>query len=253
MSARTIDLNADLGESPERLAKGSDAELMRHITSANVACGGHAGDRTTMQKTLELAQQNHVAVGAHPSYLDRAGFGRKAINLPLDQLQASITRQIEDLLAIARRLDIRLTHVKPHGALYHSCNHDADVARALGWAVFSVDAGLVVVGQAGFPCLRIYREVGLRAAAEAFADRVYEPDGTLRNRKLPGAVLDSAERAALQAVSIADRGRVVTSSGREIEIVADTLCIHSDTPNSAAIAHAVKECLIQSGIMLRPL
>jgi len=252
MSLLTIDLNADLGESRERLADGSDAELMRYITSASVACGGHAGDALTMEETLQLAGQNHVAVGAHPSYPDLAGFGRTTLNIPIAELQSLIADQISQLLSVAQRLKVPIVHVKPHGALYHSCNDDAEIARALGRAVLAIDSRLILIGQAGRPCLGIYREMGLRAAAEAFADRAYEPDGRLRNRTLAGAVLDSPERAAEQAVSLVTRRRVLTTSGSELAISADTLCIHSDTPGSAVIARAIKERFAAANVLLRP-
>jgi len=253
MSPMTIDLNADLGESPERLADGSDAALMGYITSASVACGGHAGDAIIMEPTLKLARENHVAVGAHPSYPDRAGFGRTALQMPLAELQSSITDQISQLLSIARRIKVPIVHVKPHGALYHACNEDVQIARALGRAVLAVDPRMIVVGQAGFPCLGIYHEMGLRAAAEAFADRAYEPDGRLRSRAQPGALLVSPEHAAAQAVSLATRGRVITASGSELAISAHTLCIHSDTPGAAGIARAVRERLAAANVSLRPL
>jgi UPF0271 protein len=253
MSRLMIDLNADLGESPQRLVDGSDAELMRYITSANVACGGHASDALTMEQTLELARQNQVAVGAHPSYPDRAGFGRTALKIPIAELQTSIADQLSQLFFIARRLKVPIVHVKPHGALYHSCNHDAEIARALGRAVLAISPRMIIIGQAGCPCLGIYREMGVRTAAEAFADRAYEPDGTLRNRKLPGALLESPERASEQAVSLATRGRVLTPFGSELAISADTLCIHSDTPGSAAIARAIKDRLAASDVLLRSL
>ena len=253
MRLRTIDLNADLGESPGRLADGSDAELMHYITSASVACGGHAGDALTMEQTLDLARRNHVAVGAHPSYPDLAGFGRTALNIPMAELQASIADQLSRLLSIARRLRVPIVHVKPHGALYHSCNHDAGVARTLSRAVLAIDSRMVLIGQAGYQCLGIYREMGLRTAAEAFADRTYEPDGTLRNRTLPGALLDSPECASAQAVSLATRGVVLTTSGSELAISADTLCIHSDTPSAAAIARAIGERLATADVSLQPL
>jgi UPF0271 protein len=246
-----IDLNADLGEFAGRLADGSDAELMRYITSANVACGGHAGDALTMEQTMELARRHHVAAGAHPSYPDRAGFGRTSLQIPFRELQDCIAEQINGLLAIARRMQVPLVHVKPHGALYHSCNHDAGVAHSLARAVFSIDRRLMLVGQAGSPCLNIYREMGLRTAAEAFVDRAYEPDGSLRSRTLSGALLDSPDRAADQAVAIATRGRVTATSGSELCISADTLCIHSDTPDSAVIARTVKEQLRQAGVTVQ--
>src|SRR5215471_3767817 len=243
-----IDLNADLGESAERLADGSDAELMRHITSANVACGGHAGDALTIEQTMELALQHHVAVGAHPSYPDRAGFGRVSLPMAVRELQDSIAEQINQLLVIARRMKIPLVHVKPHGALYHSCNREAEIALSFARAVLSIDRRLIVLGQAGSPCLNIYRQMELRTAAEAFADRAYEPDGSLRNRTLPGALLDSPDRAAAQAVAITTRGRVTAMSGSELPMSADTLCIHSDTPDSTIIARTVKEQLGQAGV-----
>ena len=246
-----IDLNADLGEFAERLADGSDAELMRHITSANVACGGHAGDALTMEQTMELAHQHHVSVGAHPSYPDRAGFGRVSLLMPVRELQDSIAEQINGLLVIARRMQIPLVHVKPHGALYHSCNREAEIAFSFARAVLSIDRRLIVLGQAGSPCLNIYREMGLRTAGEAFADRAYEPDGSLRNRTISGALLDSPDRAAAQAVAIATRGRVTATSGSELSTSADTLCIHSDTPDSAIIARTVKEQLQQAGVTIR--
>jgi UPF0271 protein len=253
MSSLTIDLNADLGESPARLADGSDAELMRHITSASIACGGHAGDAFTMEQTLELARQNHIAVGAHPSYPDRAGFGRTALKIPIAKLQSSVADQISQLLSVARHLNVSIVHVKPHGALYHSCNHDAEIARAVCRAVLALDSRMILIGQAGSPCLGIYREMGLRTAAEAFADRAYEPDGALRNRILPGSVFDSPERASAQAVSLATRGKVLTTSGSEFAVSAETLCVHSDTPGAAAIARAIKERLNAANVSLQPL
>jgi UPF0271 protein len=252
MSRSTIDINADLGESRERLADGSDAELMRYITSASVACGGHAGDALTMEQTLELARENHVSVGAHPSYPDRPDFGRKVLQMAISELQQSITDQLNQLLTIANRLKIPVIHVKPHGALYHSCNSDGDIARALCRAVLAVNPRLIVIGQAGSPCLRTYREMNLPAAAEAFADRAYEPDGTLRNRKLPGALLSSPDRASAQAIALATRGKVLTTSSSELAVAADTLCIHSDTPDAALIARAIKEGLAAAGVSIRP-
>lgn len=246
-----IDLNADLGEFADRLADGSDEELMRYITSANIACGGHAGDALTMEQTMELARQHRVAAGAHPSYPDRTRFGRVSLPMPLRELEDSIAEQINGLFAVARRMQIPLVHVKPHGALYHSCNRDTEIALSFARAVLSIDRRLIVLGQAGSPCLGIYREMGLRTAAEAFADRTYEPDGSLRSRTLSGAVLESPNRAAAQAVAISTRGRVTAASGSELSISADTLCIHSDTPHSTIIARTVTEQLKQAGVIVR--
>jgi UPF0271 protein len=253
MQQSTIDLNADLGESPARLADGSDSELMRFITSANVACGGHAGDGASMEVTLRLAKQNQVAVGAHPSYPDPANFCRVELKIAIAELEQSIREQLERLTSVARQLGVSIGHAKPHGALYHSCNREPDVARAVCRAVLALDSGLMLIAQAGSPAHHIYRQMGLATAAEAFVDRAYEDDGTLRARTRPGALIDSPEAAAAQAISIVKNGKVVGPSGAEIPISADTLCIHSDTPGSAAIARAVKEALTAAGVSIQPL
>jgi len=247
-----IDLNADLGESAEALASGADFELMRYITSANVACGGHAGDESTMRQTLEAAKKLKVAVGAHPSYPDRENFGRLESPMPPAALESSVRQQIASLVAIAGRFGLRLVHVKPHGALYHATNKDREIALAVGHAVQAVDPQLIMVGQAGAPALEVWRDMGLRCAAEAFADRAYERDGTLRKRTLPNALLDT-ERAAQQALGIALNHKVVASDGSGLTVVAQTICIHSDTPGAAAIARKINEGLKAAGVQVRAL
>ena len=247
-----IDLNADLGESAEALASGADFELMRYITSANVACGGHAGDESTMRQTLEAAKKLKVAVGAHPSYPDRENFGRLESPMPPAALESSVRQQIASLVAIAGRFGLRLVHVKPHGALYHATSKDREIALAVGHAVQAVDPQLIMVGQAGAPALEVWRDMGLRCAAEAFADRAYERDGTLRKRTLPNALLDT-ERAAQQALGIALNHKVVASDGSGLTVVAQTICIHSDTPGAAAIARKINEGLKAAGVQVRAL
>jgi UPF0271 protein len=247
----SIDVNADLGESPESLANGADYELMRHITSASIACGGHAGDARTMKRTLEFAKELGVAAGAHPSYPDRANFGRVELKITVDELETSVREQIDALALVGDELGVRLRHVKPHGALYHAANRHHEVALAIGHAVMAVDSKLVMVGQAGSPCLDAWRSLGLRCAAEAFADRAYERDGTLRQRNLPGALLEDPERAARQALDIAVRNRVVFDDGSELGLLARTLCIHSDIPGAAAVARAVSERLKAAGVQIR--
>jgi UPF0271 protein len=246
-----IDLNADVGESPEPLA--SDSALMQHITSVNIACGGHAGDEHTMRQTLLAARTLQLAVGAHPSYPDRAHFGRVALPLPIEELQLSVQNQIAALASVAASLNMRLTHVKPHGALYHAAAHDLCVAQAVGDAVLAIDSQLIMVGQAGSPCLEKWHTMGLRCTGEAFADRAYEPDGSLRKRNRPGALLEDPCQAARQAVNIVLHKRVVACDGSELPVSADTLCIHSDTPNAAAIARAVNEQLRSAGVQIMPL
>jgi UPF0271 protein len=244
----SIDLNADLGESPEALANGADFEIMRYITSANVACGGHAGDEDTMRRTVNAAKELNVAVGAHPSYPDRQNFGRLELTMPPVDLEKSIREQIASLRRVADQFGLRLVHVKPHGALYHATNRDRDTALALGRAVQAIDPQLIIVGQAGAPAVEVWREMGLRTASEAFADRRYEPDGSLRKRSLPGALLETPERAAQQALDIVLRSRVVASDGSELPLVADTICMHSDTPGAAAIAREVNQQLKAAGV-----
>jgi UPF0271 protein len=251
MKAASIDINADLGESPESLTNGADFELMRHITSASIACGGHAGDAWTMERTLELAKDLGVAAGAHPGYPDPANFGRVELAIAAAELETSLREQIAALARAADKLGIRLKHVKPHGALYHAANRHHEVALAIGRAVMAVDSELIVVGRAGSRCLDSWRNLGLWCAEEAFADRIYEWGGALRQRKLPGALLEDPERAAKQALDIAVRHRINLDDGSELSLMAQTLCIHSDTPRAATIARTVSERLKAAGVQIR--
>ena len=251
VKAPSIDINADLGESPESLTNGADFELMRHITSASIACGGHAGDSRTMKQTLEFVKELGIAAGAHPSYPDRANFGRVELSINVNELETFVRAQIAALARVGDKLGVRLKHVKPHGALYHAANRHHEVALAIGHAVMAVDAKLIMVGQAGSPSLDSWRSLGLGCAEEAFADRTYERDGTLRQRKLSGALLEDPERAARQALDIALRHRVSLDDGSELCLLARTLCIHSDTPGAASIARAVSERLKAAGFQIR--
>ena len=253
MSDPWIDLNSDLGESEESLAKGTDFELMRYITSANVACGGHAGDEHTMRETVRIARQLNVAVGAHPGYPDRENFGRLESSMAAAEIEATVRDQIAALAAVAAPLGVSLVHCKPHGALYHAANKSAEIAAAIGRAVLESDEQLIMVGQAGSATLTLWESMGLFCAAEAFADRAYEPNGILRSRTLAGALLDDPAKAAQQALGIATRHIAVATDGAELKVAAETICIHSDTPGSVAIARAVNERLKQSGVLLRAL
>ena len=248
MNSATIDLNSDLGESAEWLANGTDRELMRWITSANIACGGHAGDDQTMRRTIEFAKEANVAVGAHPSYPDRENFGRLEMPISPAEVENFVREQILALARVAEGLGVRVKHVKPHGALYHAANRNREVAAAIGRAVLALDSRVVVVGQAGADCLEVWRGLGLRAAGEAFADRTYEKDGTLRSRRLKGALIAHPEQAAKQAVEIATRHAVTLEGGLNLSVSADTICIHSDTPSAAAIARAVSQALEAAGM-----
>jgi 5-oxoprolinase (ATP-hydrolysing) subunit A len=251
VNVHSIDLNADLGESPESLANDRDFELMRYISSASIACGGHAGDARTMKRTLEFAKELGIAVGAHPSYPDRANFGRLELAIAVSELETSVREQIGALLRIGNELGVRLRHVKPHGALYHAANRHRAVALAIGRALKAVDPTLLMVGQAGSPCLDVWHGLALRCVGEAFADRHYERDGTLRQRSLRGALLEDPERAAKQAFDITVLHKVFFDDGSELGVQAETLCIHSDTPGAMAVAQAVSERLKAAGVQIQ--
>lgn len=243
-----VDLNADVGE-----GQGTDAALMPFITSANIACGAHAGDAATMARTVVLARTHGVAVGAHPGYPDRDGFGRRDLEMTAEELDASLLAQLGALRAVARALGVDLVHVKPHGALYNRAASDPALAALVAGATRRFSAHLVLVGLAGSALLDAGREAGLTVAAEAFADRAYEPDGTLRSRRHPGAVHHEPLAVATQAISIARDGCVRAHDGSQVAVRADTICLHGDTPGAPAIARAVRAALREARIEVRPL
>jgi len=251
--SRAVDLNADLGEFPEALADGREEALLRVVTSANVACGGHAGDAGTMAGVLTLARRLGVAVGAHPSYPDRAGFGRESFGMTPERIEATVLEQVLALAEAAERAGVEVAHVKPHGALYNDAARDEAVARAVARAVRRWRSGALVVGLAGSPALAVFASEGLRAARECFADRVYEADGTLRSRRLPGALIADPQAAARQAVSIACGGFAVAHSGERVAIAAETICVHGDTPSALLVAASVRAGLEAAGVAVRRL
>jgi len=244
---RTIDLNADVGESFGPWPMGQDEALIPLVSSVNVACGAHAGDAPTILRTVALAARLGVAIGAHPGYPDLAGFGRRDLDLAPDELRATIVVQVCAVLAAARVAGTRVRHVKPHGAMYNRSARDAAMAATIAAAVRDLDAGLVLVGLAGSAATAAGRAAGLRVAEEAFADRRYEPDGSLRSRRLDGALLE-ADEAAAQAVGIARDGCVTAADGTELRVRADTICIHGDSPWAVEIARAVRAGLEAAGI-----
>lgn len=248
-----IDLNCDMGELPHAIADGTQEALMPSFTSVNVACGGHAGDAQTMQTTIEQALRWKLAVGAHPGYPDRANFGRVELSLFPEAIADFVYRQVRALGEIAARNGVSLAHVKPHGALYNQAVHDRQLARAIAKGVAQWKTDIVLVGLAGSPMLDVFREAGFPIAAEAFADRRYEPDGTLRSRKHEDALIHDASEAGRQALSIVERGLVLASDGSEVLVSAQTICIHGDTPGAQQIAVAVAQALRQAGVQLAPL
>jgi UPF0271 protein len=250
---KRIDLNCDMGELPEAIADGTQEALLPSFTSVNVACGGHAGDASTMKTTIEQALRHKVAVGAHPGYPDRANFGRVELHLSGDEVSAFVFEQVRNFGEIASACGARVVHVKPHGALYNQAVHSRGLAEAIAKGVAKWSQAVILVGLAGSPMLDVFRDAGFAVAAEAFADRRYEPDGRLRSRKSSDALLRDPQEAARQALSIAERGVVVASTGVEVAVNAQTLCIHGDTPGATAIATTVAETLRRAGVQLQAL
>jgi len=248
-----IDLNCDLGELPEAIADGTQEALLRSITSANVACGGHAGDERTMRTTIEQALRAGVAVGAHPGYPDRENFGRLELKLSPQAVADSVCDQVRALAAVAAARGAKLVHVKPHGALYNQAVKNRELAEAIAQGVVKCNKNLVLMGLAESAMLDVFRDAGFAVAAEAFADRRYEPDGTLRSRKFDNALIRDPAEAARQALSITERGIVTAHDGTEVKLAAQTICIHGDTPGSVQIAAAVARKLREAGITLAAL
>jgi 5-oxoprolinase (ATP-hydrolysing) subunit A len=247
---KRIDLNCDMGEMPEAISDGTQESLMPSLTSVNIACGGHAGDPQTMKATIEQALRWKVAVGAHPGYPDPANFGRLELKLPPAEISNSVFEQVRTLAEIASPCNARITHVKPHGALYNQAAKNRAVAQAIAEGVARWNRDVVLVGLAGSLMLDVFAEACFRVAAEAFADRRYEPDGTLRSRRFEDALIRDPAETAQQALRIAERGTVIACDGTEIAANAQTICIHGDTPGAPAIAAAVAKALRQAGVEL---
>jgi 5-oxoprolinase (ATP-hydrolysing) subunit A len=248
-----IDLNADVGESLGPWPMGDDERLIPLVTSVNVACGAHAGDPLTIARTIKLAIDHGVAVGAHPGYPDLIGFGRRDLDMTSAELQASVVYQVGAVAAIARSLGTELRHVKPHGALYNRAARDPAVAETIAAAIRRSAPELVLVGLAGSALIDAGVAAGLQVASEAFADRAYEANGTLRSRRLAGAILATPAAAAAQAVSIVRDGRVTSHGGRPVAVHADTICIHGDTPGAADYGAAVRAALAEAGVTIAAL
>jgi UPF0271 protein len=242
-----------MGESFGAYRLGNDEALMGLITSANIACGYHAGDPLVMDFTVRLAAEYRVSIGAHPGFPDLVGFGRRAMQLAPEEIENAVLYQVGALAAFARAAGGELAHVKPHGALYNMAAENAEVARAVVRGVARAGEGLIVVGLAGSVMVGAAREAGLRVAREGFADRAYEADGSLRSRKLAGAVIHDPRAAAERAVRIARDGVVVAYTGEEIPLQADTLCVHGDTAGAVEIVEAIRRRLAEAGVEVAPM
>jgi UPF0271 protein len=248
MEPLAIDLNSDVGE-----GAGDDAVIIPLVTSVNVACGFHAGDPATIRQTIRLAKRHGAAVGAHPSYPDREGFGRRPMARPTEAVEDDLLFQLGALQALCRAEGVELAHVKPHGALYNAAAEDPVLAAAIARAVVAFDPSLVVVCLAGSPMVEVVRRQGLACAQEAFADRGYTPRGTLVPRDQPGALVDEPAAVAERAWRMARHRTVLAVDGTEVGVAADTLCLHGDTPGAARLAAAVRSRLLSEGVRLRPL
>jgi UPF0271 protein len=246
---RSIDINSDLGE-----GAGHDAELMRFVTSANIACGGHAGDEDTMRETVALARKHGVSIGAHPGYPDKPNFGREPLKMDALALVEEVAGQIRTLAEIAGAMGASLRHVKAHGAMYNQADRDTDIARAIASGIYddARGAGLLVFAAPRSAMLDAARAMDLRVAREGFIDRAYEPDGTLRSRKLAGAVHTDPTIAAAQALGFVRDGGVRAHDGTFVRLEVETLCFHGDTPGATSIAAAVRDALAREGVEVRP-
>ena len=244
----SVDLNSDLGE-----GAGTDAAIMPLITSANIACGGHAGNESTMRSGVELAMRSKVAVGAHPGYPDRERFGRVALDMPASELSEAVRRQIDAIVGIASRLGARLSHVKAHGALYNHANKNPEVARGIAAGIASFRPDLLVVCQPGTELERAALEAGLVVANEGFIDRAYNSDGTLASRRLEGTLFRDPERAIEQALRMVTHGEVVAMDGTVVPVHVDTLCVHGDNPDAVGFISALRERLAAAGVELKPM
>ncbi len=250
---KQIDLNCDLGENFGHYQVFDDDLILPYITSANIACGYHAGDALTMQKSVALAQQNGVALGAHPGYADLVGFGRRNLALSPEQLYADVIYQIGALVGFARAQNYPLTHVKPHGAMYNMAADDKNLAVAIARAVYDYDKSLILVGLAGSALISAGRQLGLTVAQEVFADRRYLDNGRLVPRSQPDAVIKDVEQATKQVLKMVLQSKVTTISGREIDIVADTLCVHGDNAAARQLVSAICQALGEHDVAIAPL
>ena len=236
---KTIDINCDLGESFGVYKLGHDAEIMPYISSANIACGFHAGDPRVMAQTVRLAKKHGVAVGAHPGYLDLMGFGRRDMAMLPDEIEAMLFYQIGALAGICKAEGVDLVHVKPHGALYNKATKELTLAKIIAQTVYKFDKQLILVGLAGSRLVEAGESAGLKVLSEGFADRVYEPDGSLRSRDLPGAMITDPNEVARHGLELAKNGVIALVEGKTYHWEIQTICLHGDEPNAIENAKAL--------------
>jgi UPF0271 protein len=246
-----IDINSDLGESFGAYTIGHDAGLMKSITSANVAAGFHAGDPSVLRETIRLAKANGVAVGAHPGYPDLVGFGRRELSVTPSEAEDLVLYQVAAVVGVAAAEGMRVQHVKPHGALFNMAVRNAELSAAIARAVAAIDRSLILFGLPGSEILNAGRAAGLRVAAEIFADRAYEPDGSLMSRRKPGSVIHDSNAVVSRAVRMVKERSVTASDGSIVPLDADTICVHGDTPGSDQLAATLRAGFEAAGVTVK--
>lgn len=239
----TVDINADLGESFGNYKLGLDSEILDHISSANIACGMHAGDPLVMRNTVRMALDKGVSVGAHPGYPDLQGFGRRSIKMSYDEIYAYVVYQVGAMKAMVESEGGRLAHVKPHGALYNDAAKDNNIALAIVDAVYAVSPEILFYGLSGSVMINVAGLKGLRTVNEVFADRAYNDDGSLVSRSMPGAMLHDAELCAERVVGMVSHGELTSINGNKIQIKADTVCVHGDNPEALEFVKKMNKVL----------
>lgn len=248
-----VDLNSDLGESFGAYKMGRDEDIIPLISSSNVACGFHAGDPTTMAKTIALCKENNTAVGAHPGFKDIEGFGRRNMNVSPADVKNMMIYQVGALDAFVKANGMKMQHVKPHGALYNMAAKDAALARAICEGIYEYDSSLILLGLANSEMLNQAKEIGLPYASEVFADRAYEDDGTLVARTKPGAMIKDEDEAVKRVIGMIKNHKVTSISGKEIEICPDSVCVHGDSEKALLFVKKIKTALESEGIEIKPI
>ena len=248
-----VDLNCDLGESFGNYKIGGDDKIIPLISSANVACGFHAGDPVVMKKTIESAKKNNIGIGAHPGFLDLMGFGRREMKISLDEAKAYVLYQLGALGAFCKNEGVKLQHVKPHGALYNMAAKDYELSKAICEAIAYFDSSLIILGLSGSETLRAAKDLGLKYASEVFADRAYEEDGSLVARSKEGAMIHDENEAIERVIKIIKEQKVTSITGKEIPIKADSICVHGDGEKALFFVRRIREKLENEGIIIQKL
>jgi UPF0271 protein len=253
MRNKKIDINSDVGENPEALSDGSEEELVSLISSANIACGGHTGDAHSILEVMKLCKKYDVGIGAHPSYPDRINFGRVELELSPEEISRFVFYQVESFIHIGKANGFEVSHIKPHGALYNSAAKNEKTAFAISNGISKISKNFTLYGLAGSLMIDVWNNEGFQVAQEAFADRLYESDGSLRSRKYSDSIYSNPEDAAQQALSIVMEGKVISINGEEIKINANTICVHSDTENSLSIMNEIRKKFSEHAIEISKL